>query len=75
MHVPKPVISLAVEPKNKSDIDKLGKALQRFVKEDPTFRVHVDQESAQTIISVCACTCVLCFPLGFKPILWFGILT
>jgi elongation factor G len=53
MHVPNPVISLAVEPKNKNDIDKLGKALQRFVKEDPTFRVHVDEESSQTIISVC----------------------
>lgn len=52
MHVPKPVISLAVEPKNKNDGDKMGKALQRFVKEDPTFRVHVDEESSQTIISV-----------------------
>lgn len=52
MHVPSPVISLAVEPKNKQDIDKLGKALQRFVKEDPTFRVHIDEESSQTIVSV-----------------------
>jgi elongation factor G len=63
MHVPNPVISLAVEPKNKNDIDKLGKALQRFVKEDPTFRVHVDEESSQTIISVCrslVCTALCC---------------
>ncbi|KNC81128.1 elongation factor G, mitochondrial, partial [Sphaeroforma arctica JP610] len=52
MHVPSPVISLAVEPTNKNDQDKLGKALSRFVKEDPTFRVHVDDESGQTIVSV-----------------------
>eukprot|EP01134_Creolimax_fragrantissima_P007779 CFRG7779T1 len=51
MHVPNPVISLAVEPVKKDDQDKLGKALARFVKEDPTFRVHVDEESGQTIVS------------------------
>eukprot|EP00123_Amoebidium_parasiticum_P001443 comp12529_c0_seq1/m.7517 comp12529_c0_seq1/g.7517 ORF comp12529_c0_seq1/g.7517 comp12529_c0_seq1/m.7517 type:complete len:755 (-) comp12529_c0_seq1:238-2502(-) len=51
MFVPKPVISLAVRPKKNEDIDKLGKALNRFVKEDPTFKVHVDDESKETIIS------------------------
>ncbi len=51
MHVPKPVISLAVAPKDKTATANFSKALNRFTKEDPTFRVHRDEESAQTIIS------------------------
>ena len=46
-----PVISVAVEPKTKADQEKMGLALQRLAKEDPSFRVHTDQESSQTIIS------------------------
>lgn len=49
--VPDPVISLAVEPKNKKDIERFSKAINRFTKEDPTFRVHIDSESKETIIS------------------------
>ncbi|MCC2670285.1 MAG: translation elongation factor 2 [Armatimonadetes bacterium] len=48
---PEPVISIAIEPKTKADQDKLGTALQRLSAEDPTFRVHTDPETAQTIIS------------------------
>ena len=48
---PIPVISVAVEPKTKVDQEKMGVALQRLAKEDPSFRVHTDQESGQTIIS------------------------
>jgi len=48
---PAPVLSIAIEPKTKGDNDKLGTALQRLVEEDPTFRVHVDKETNQTIIS------------------------
>ena len=51
MVFPNPVISLAVEPKTKVDQEKMGVALQRLAKEDPSFRVHTDQESGQTIIS------------------------
>jgi len=51
MHVPDPVISLAVAPKDKGNTTNFSKALNRFTKEDPTFRVHRDEESAQTIIS------------------------
>jgi elongation factor G len=51
MHVPDPVISLAVAPKDKGTSANFSKALNRFTKEDPTFRVHRDEESAQTIIS------------------------
>ena len=51
MFVAEPVISLAVEPENRGDADKLGKALARFRKEDPTFRVGTDEESGETIIS------------------------
>jgi elongation factor G len=51
MHVPDPVISLAVAPKDKTSTQNFSKALNRFTKEDPTFRVHRDEESAQTIIS------------------------
>jgi elongation factor G len=48
---PEPVISIAIEPKTKSDQDKLGQALQRLSAEDPTFRVRTDEETGQTIIS------------------------
>jgi len=48
---PDPVISLAIEPKTKSDQEKLGYALQRLSEEDPTFRVKSDQETGQTIIA------------------------
>jgi len=48
---PAPVISVAVEPKTKADQEKMGLALQRLAKEDPSFRVNTDQESGQTIIS------------------------
>ncbi len=51
MHVPEPVISLAVTPQNTKSSTKMAKALQRFVREDPTFRSFVDQESGETIIS------------------------
>jgi elongation factor G len=51
MEFPEPVISVAVEPKTKVDQEKMGVALQRLAKEDPSFRVHTDQESGQTIIS------------------------
>ncbi|MBT8092993.1 MAG: elongation factor G [Gammaproteobacteria bacterium] len=51
MEFPEPVISVAVEPKTKVDQDKMGLALQKLAKEDPSFRVHTDEESHQTIIS------------------------
>jgi elongation factor G len=51
MEFPEPVISVAVEPKTKADQEKMGIALQRLAKEDPSFRVSSDQESGQTIIS------------------------
>ncbi len=51
MHVPSAVISLAVAPKDRSTEGNFSKALNRFTKEDPTFRVHQDEESQQTIIS------------------------
>ena len=47
---PEPVISVAIEPKTKADQDKLGIALQRLSEEDPTFKVHTDEETGQTII-------------------------
>ncbi len=47
---PEPVISIAVEPKTKSDQEKMGLALQRLAEEDPTFRVHTDEQTAQTIL-------------------------
>jgi elongation factor G len=50
MYVPNPVISLAVKPKDKKSEDNIGKALNRFVKEDPTFQSYVDAESNETII-------------------------
>jgi elongation factor G len=51
MEFPEPVISVAVEPKTKVDQEKMGLALQRLAKEDPSFRVSTDQESGQTIIA------------------------
>jgi elongation factor G len=51
MVFPVPVISVAVEPRTKADQEKMGVALQRLAKEDPSFRVHTDPESGQTIIS------------------------
>ena len=51
MVIPVPVIAVAVEPKTKADQEKMGLALQRLAREDPSFRVHTDQDSGQTIIS------------------------
>ena len=51
MEFPEPVIAVAVEPKTKADQEKMGIALQKLAKEDPSFRVHTDEESGQTIIS------------------------
>src|SRR5512134_1789682 len=51
MKFPAPVIDVAIEPKTKADQDKLGIALNKLAEEDPTFRVHTDQETGQTIIS------------------------
>jgi len=51
MDFPTPVISVAVEPKTKADQDKMGQALSRLAQEDPTFRVHTDTETGQTLIS------------------------
>ncbi len=51
MKFPNPVIDVAIEPKTKADQDKLGIALQKLAEEDPTFRVHTDAETGQTIIS------------------------
>ncbi|WP_304270237.1 elongation factor G [Phascolarctobacterium succinatutens] len=51
MVFPDPVISVAVEPKTKADQEKMGIALQKLAEEDPTFRVHTDPETSQTIIS------------------------
>ncbi len=50
MEFPEPVISVAVEPKTKADSDKMGIALQRLQMEDPSFRVHTDEETGQTIM-------------------------
>ena len=50
MHVPNPVIELVIEAKNRDDLSNLSKALNRFTKEDPTFKVEVNKESGQTII-------------------------
>jgi elongation factor G len=51
MEFPEPVIAVAVEPKTKADQEKMGLALGKLAKEDPSFRVHTDEESGQTIIS------------------------
>jgi len=51
MSFPEPVIEVAIEPKTKSDQEKLGSALAKLMQEDPTFRVHTDKETGQTIIA------------------------
>ena len=51
MDFPEPVIDIALEPKTKADYEKMGTALQRLTQEDPSFRVHTDEETNQTIIS------------------------
>jgi elongation factor G len=51
MFVPEPVITLSVTPKHQEDVDRMSKALNRFMREDPTFRVSVDPESNETLIS------------------------
>jgi elongation factor G len=51
MHVPEPVIHISIKPKDKKAQANVGKALQRFTKEDPTFHARVDEESGETIIS------------------------
>lgn len=51
MTFPAPVIGIAVEPKTKSDVDKMGNALQKLAEEDPTFQVKTDEDSGQTVIS------------------------
>nr|XP_054771369.1 elongation factor G, mitochondrial-like [Lytechinus pictus] len=51
MHVPDPVISLAIKPEKKTDLDNFSKAINRFTREDPTFTVYFDDESKETIVS------------------------
>ncbi|XP_041796523.1 elongation factor G, mitochondrial [Chelmon rostratus] len=51
IHVPEPVISMSIKPTNKNDMDKFSKGINRFTREDPTFRVHFDVENKETIIS------------------------
>ncbi|XP_029393599.1 elongation factor G, mitochondrial isoform X1 [Mus pahari] len=51
IHVPDPVISIAMRPSNKNDLEKFSKGIGRFTREDPTFKVHFDPESKETIVS------------------------
>ena len=51
MHFPEPVVSLAIEPSTKADQDKLGMVLNKFIEEDPSFRVNYNNETGQTVIS------------------------
>lgn len=51
IHVPDPVISVAMKPSNKNDLEKFSKGIGRFTREDPTFKVHFDTESKETIVS------------------------
>src|SRR5678816_117091 len=52
MNFPEPVIAVAIEPKTKADQEKMGMALGKLMQEDPTFKVHTDRETGQTIIPV-----------------------
>ncbi|MBS1567981.1 MAG: elongation factor G [Bacteroidetes bacterium] len=51
MSFPEPVIGIAIEPKTQADLDKMGQALAKLAEEDPTFKVHTDDETGQTVIS------------------------
>ncbi|MBN3290802.1 EFGM factor, partial [Polypterus senegalus] len=51
IHVPDPVISVSMKPLNNNDLDKFSKGLNRFTREDPTFRIHYDPESKETVVS------------------------
>uniref|UniRef100_A0A9L0IQY9 Elongation factor G, mitochondrial n=1 Tax=Equus asinus TaxID=9793 RepID=A0A9L0IQY9_EQUAS len=51
IHVPDPVISIAMKPSNKNDLEKFSKGIGRFTREDPTFKVHFDTESKETVVS------------------------
>ena len=51
MNFPEPVIGLAIEPKTQADVDRLGMSLAKLAEEDPTFKVHTDEETGQTVIS------------------------
>ncbi|XP_051839049.1 elongation factor G, mitochondrial [Antechinus flavipes] len=51
IHVPDPVISISMKPSNKNDLDKFSKGIARFTREDPTFRIHYDPESKETVVS------------------------
>lgn len=51
IHIPEPVISVAMKPSNKNDLEKFSKGIGRFTREDPTFKVHFDTESKETIVS------------------------
>ncbi|XP_008065832.1 elongation factor G, mitochondrial isoform X2 [Carlito syrichta] len=51
IHIPDPVISIAMKPSNKNDLEKFSKGIGRFTREDPTFKVHFDNESKETIVS------------------------
>ncbi|MGV3637689.1 MAG: elongation factor G, partial [Flavobacteriales bacterium] len=51
MSFPEPVIGIAIEPKTQADLDKMGNALAKLAEEDPTFKVHTDEETGQTVIS------------------------
>ena len=51
MHFPEPVISIAIEPKTKGDLEKLGTSLHKLALEDPSFKVKTDDETGQTLIS------------------------
>jgi len=51
MSFPEPVIGIAVEPKTQADLDKMGAALAKLAEEDPTFKVHTDEDTGQTVIS------------------------
>lgn len=51
MYVPDPVISMAIKPKNNKDLDAFSKAVNRFTREDPTYRIHWDADNKETIAS------------------------